>query len=139
MRRHKPIAATIQLNLRVTPQVFDELEARSKAQGITVSELVRRSLDQSFGSYLNNFEQRMRDAVERQMRAAGGRGARGSSDTDVWRRLATFGAKLRMVYTDCEELFLPEMANPEIRALLRGSPAPILPDEAKPTKATQQK
>jgi hypothetical protein len=119
MRRHKPIAATIQLNLRVTPLVFRELETRAKAHGITVSELVRRALDagnQSLSAYLNSFEQRMRDAVERS--------AHNSPDPEpVWRRLATFGALLRKVYTDCEELFLPDMADSEVRALLRGAPA----------------
>src|SRR5262249_36481119 len=133
MRRHKPIASSVQLNLRVTPQVFRELEARANTDGITVSELVRRAIDtdQSFGAYLNRFEQQMRDAIERVARARLERGVRGSPDTDVWRRLATFGAKLRTVYTDCEELFLPEMVDPGVRTLMRGRGAPALPDETK--------
>jgi hypothetical protein len=140
MRRHKPIASTVQLNLRVTPQVFRELEVRANAQGVTVSELVRRAIDtdQSLSAFLNRFEPQMRDAAERGVRAALERGARGSADTDLWRRLATFGAKLRAFYTDMEELFLPDMANPEIRTLLRGAPAPALPGETKASKVTQR-
>src|SRR5262249_53788120 len=87
MARHKAVA-TIQLNLRVTPSVYRQLESRAQARGITISEVVRQLLDQSLGSYINNFEQRVRDAVERS--------ARGSRDPEpIFRRLATLGATLR--------------------------------------------
>jgi hypothetical protein len=108
--------ATVQLNLRVTPQVFRELETRAKAHGITVSEEVRRKLaaDQSLASYLANFEREMRDAVE-----ASVRGSRNPEPT--FRLLATFGAKVRKTYTDFEELLLPHMTIPKVRELMRSS------------------
>ena len=115
MVRRKSANATAQLNLRVTPQLFRELETRAKAHGITVSEEVRQLLeaDHSFGGYLTRFENRMRDAVEHS--------ARGSRDPDsAFSRLATFGAKLRMVYTDVEQVLLPDMKDPEVRTLMRG-------------------
>ena len=121
MARHKAVA-TIQLNLRVTPSVYRELESRAEARGTTISDEVRRLLDQSLGNFINTFEQRVRDAVERS--------ARGSRDPEpIFRRLATLGATLRHLYTDVEQILLPDMTNPEVRALLRGAPA--LPSETK--------
>jgi hypothetical protein len=107
--------ATVQLNLRVTPQLFRELETQAKAHGITVSEEVRRKLevDLSLANYLNTFEHEMRDAIEHK--------ARGSRDPEpAFHRLATFGAEIRGFYTRVEKTLLPDMTDSKVRELMRG-------------------
>jgi hypothetical protein len=114
MRRRQN--ATIQLNLRVTPQLFRELEARAKAHEITVSEEVRQTIekaDRSLASFLADFERQVCDAVEQR--------ARGSSDPEpTFQRLATFGAEIRSFYTKLEQTLLPDMTDPKVRELMRG-------------------
>jgi hypothetical protein len=133
MRRHKPIAATVQLNLRVTPQVFGELEAHSKAQGITVSELVRRAIDSlnpkpklSLSEFRADWLSWLRDAIEAGAREEGGDIKEGS---DCLREAETVFSKC---YGDMETKLAAQVRNVRVRQLLRG--VPILPDETRPSR-----
>jgi hypothetical protein len=130
MRRHKPIASTVQLNLRVTPQVFGELEARSKAQGITVSELVRRAIDSlnpkpkpSLAEFRADWLDWLRDAIEAGAREEGVDIVKGS---DCYRKVETV---LSRAYGDVETALTSQVHNFRVRQLLRG--VPVLPDETK--------
>jgi len=131
MRRHKPVASTIQLNLRVTPQVFGELEARSKAQGITVSELVRQAIDslkpkpkQSLAEFRASWLNRLRDAIEAGAREEGGKTF--EEDLNIY---AAVDAEFSKFYGVVETKLSKQVRRPRVRVLLRG--VPVLPDETK--------
>jgi hypothetical protein len=120
MVRRKAADETVQLNFRVTPQLFRELETHASERRVTVSEEARSRLEASlkgFGSYLADFEDQMRSAIEASLRS--------SRNPEPGLRLnAAIGALLRGTYTNLEELLLPHphiLANPQVRALMRGT------------------
>jgi hypothetical protein len=133
MRRHKPIASTVQLNLRVTPEVFGELEARSKARGITVSELVRQAIDSlnpkpepSLADYRASWLRRLRDVVEANARK---NPEAGKAIETIWGILQRADAKFAVFCGDMATELDSLRGTPQVHELLWGAPA--LPVETK--------
>jgi hypothetical protein len=114
-----------QVNLRITPQLQQQLAAAAIAHGNTFSREVRARLVESLvepeltslAEFLSDFERRARDIVEHNAR---GSRLREPQIEATFRRLAALRTKIVHFQTGIEEVLLHDMHIPELRALVRG-------------------
>ena len=126
MRRRK--ATTMQINVRLDVGIVHELEARAKANRVSFSEEARQRLinslnPPSLAGALEDFKRRARDIVEHN--------APKEKIEDAWRSLQALDAACAVFYTAAENELSAYVRDPSVRQMLRGSPAPVLPDETK--------
>jgi hypothetical protein len=136
MRRRR--TETVQVILRIKEELRRKLKAAAKQEEISINQLIRNRLEDSFeqktrqslASFLAGFERDVRDVLERNAREV----ARNADDIELmWRRLAALGASMKGTYARAEEVLSSEMQNSEVQELVRG------PNEAKSkTKSPQQ-
>jgi hypothetical protein len=121
MRRRKPskLDAIVQVNLRVDEQLRRQLETDAKAHGVTFAQEVRLRLNgasPSLTSYLADFERNTVDAIEHIARNSKG------DPKATWRRVADLRTRIAHFQTDIEEVLLPDLQDPKVRELVRGTP-----------------
>jgi hypothetical protein len=135
MRRRQ--ATTAQITLRLKTALIQQLETRAKESRTTLSEEIRRLIEDgldpkpepSLADFRADWMRRLRDALEHYVREEGK-----ENIEDVWKIISAIETGFAGFYNDTESKLTRLVRFLAVRQLLRGIPA-LLPDE---TKAKQQ-